>query len=287
MTETTESTACVDAHHHFWDLSVRDQPWTIGLAPLRRSFGIDDLRPALRLNNIAATVLVQTVTVPEETPELLALAAAEPLVAGVVGWVELDAPDVADRLAELRALPGGDALVGIRHQVQQEPDPLWLCRPEVRAGLAAVGAAGLAYDLLVTAEQLPAAIETVQALPEVRFVLDHAGNPPIHPVAELSWRYDVLELARAENVTVKLSGLLTRAYPAPVSPYHLRSWTDALLAGFGPNRMMFGSDWPVCTLSASYDAVYRCAQVATSGLSAAERQALFAGVATRFYGLTL
>ena len=290
MTEATERArlappVCVDAHHHVWDLGVRDQPWTVGLAPLRRSFGMADLGPVLRSNNVTATVLVQTITVPEETPELLALAAAEPLVAGVVGWVALDAPDVAERLAELRSLPGGPALVGIRHQVQQESDPLWLCRPEVRAGLAAVGAAGLAYDLLVTADQLPAAIRTVRALPEVRFVLDHAGNPPTDPVAEVAWRHDVLELARSENVTVKFSGLLTRAYPKPLSAYHLRSWVDALLAGFGPSRMMFGSDWPVCTLSASYDAVYRSAQVATARLSASERQDLFAGTAIRFYGL--
>jgi L-fuconolactonase len=281
-----EPAACVDAHHHIWDLAVRDQPWTFGLAPLRRSFGIEDLRPALRRNNVTATVLVQTVTAAEETPEMLALAAAEPLVAGVVGWVELDAPDVADRLAELRSGLGGDALVGIRHQVQQEADPLWLGRAPVRAGLAAVGAAGLAYDLLVTADQLPAAVQAVRALPEVRFVLDHAGNPPIGPTAEAAWRRDILGLARAENVTVKFSGLLTRAYPGTLPARQPRSWVDALLAEFGPNRMMFGSDWPVCTLAASYDEVCRCALEVTSDLSEAERQALFADTATRFYGLS-
>jgi L-fuconolactonase len=124
----------VDAHHHVWDLALRDQPWTAGLAPLRRSFSIADLRPAAHRGNVTATVLVQTVTVPEETPEMLALAAAQPLIAGVVGWTPLDSPAVADTLAELRELPGGHALVGIRHQVQEEPDPRWLCRPAVRRG---------------------------------------------------------------------------------------------------------------------------------------------------------
>jgi L-fuconolactonase len=223
--------------------------------------------------------------VAQETPELLALAAAEP-VAGVVGWTRLDAPGIADRLAELRSLPGGDTLVGIRHQVQSEPDPRWLCRPAVRHGLAAVGAAGLAYDLLVTADQLPAAVETVRALPDVRFVLDHAGNPPADPAAGSAWRDDVLELSLAENVTVKLSGLLTRAYPGPVPASQLRSWADVLLTGFGPDRMMFGSDWPVCTLTSSYAEVLATARELTGNLSPAEQRAVFAGTATRSYLLS-
>jgi L-fuconolactonase len=292
----------IDSHHHVWDLAVRDQPWTEGLAPLRRSFAFADLRPALREGGVTATVLVQTITVPEETPELLALAAAgsavagvagsavagvaaEPAVAGVVGWAQLDEPDIADRLAELRSLPGGGALVGIRHQVQSEPDPRWLCRPAVRRGLAAVGAAGLAYDLLVTAEQLPAAVETARALPDVRFVLDHAGNPPADPALAGGWRHDVTELSRAENVTVKLSGLLTRAYPGAVPASLLRSWVDVLLAGFGPDRMMFGSDWPVSTLTCTYGEGLATARGLTSDLSAGERHAVFAGTAARTYRL--
>jgi L-fuconolactonase len=279
-------TDSVDAHHHVWDLAVRDQPWTAGRTPLRRSFSIADLRPAARQGHVSATVLVQTITVPEETPEMLALAAAEPLIAGVVGWTALDSPAIADTLAELRELPGGHALVGIRHQVQEEPDPGWLGRPAVRRGLAAVGAAGLAYDLLVTAGQLPAAIAAARALPEVRFVLDHAGNPPADEGAGDAWRRDVLELARAENVTVKLSGLVTRGYPDAVPSAVLRSWGQTLLDGFGPDRMMFGSDWPVCTLTASYAEVLAAAQDAVAGLSEAERQSVFAGTATRFYQLS-
>jgi L-fuconolactonase len=285
---------CVDAHHHLWDLAVRDQPWTAGLAPLRRSFGLGDLRPALRDGNVTATVLVQTITVPEETPEMLALAAAEPVIAGVVGWTALESPAIADRLAELRSLPGGSALVGIRHQVQEEPDPRWLCRPDVRRGLAAVGAAGLAYDMLVTAGQLPAVLETVRALPEVRFVLDHAGNPPAGDAvdgdtadgdAAAAWRQVITELGRSENLTVKFSGLVTRAYPGKVPPALLRSWADLLLTAFGPDRMMFGSDWPVCTLSAPYDEVLAATREIASSLSPAEQRALLAETARRFYRL--
>ena len=201
----------VDAHHHVWDLAVRDQPWTAELPALRRSFALADLRPHLDAHGIGATVVVQTVCVPGETPELLALAAAEPLVAGVVGWVDLTAPDVADRLSGLRTRPGGAALVGVRHQVQEEPDPRWLCRPDVRHGLAAVADAGLAYDLVVTAAQLPAVVGTARALPQLRLVLDHAGKPPVRDRRLEPWRTQIAALARCPNTTVKLSGLVTEA----------------------------------------------------------------------------
>lgn len=165
----------VDAHHHVWDLSVRDQDWITGdeLAPLRRNFALADLEPEARAAGVCATVLVQTVTVADETPEFLALAHDSDLVAGVVGWCDLTAPDVADTLAALRELPGGDRLVGIRHQVQGEPDPGWLLRPDVLRGLRAVAAAGLVYDLVVQARQLPATVQAAALLPELAFVLDH------------------------------------------------------------------------------------------------------------------
>ena len=141
----------IDAHHHVWDLAVRDQPWIAGqeMAAIRRTFTVDDLRPAARAAGVGATVVVQTVTVAEETPELLALAAADPLVAGVVGWTDLTSPAVSDELARLAGGPGGGRLAGVRHQVQSEPDPDWLRRPDVIRGLRAVAAAGLAYDLVV------------------------------------------------------------------------------------------------------------------------------------------
>ena len=157
----------VDAHHHLWDLAVRDQPWLAddGLEPLRRTFTVEELARAARPAGVDATVLVQTITDAAETPDLLALAAEHELIAGVVGWVDLTADDVAGALVALRELPGGDRLVGIRHQVQGEPDPEWLCRADVRRGLRAVADAGLAYDLLTIPVQLPAAVATVRALP--------------------------------------------------------------------------------------------------------------------------
>ena len=171
----------VDAHHHVWDLSVRDQDWITGpeLQPIRRDFTVTDLEPEARAAGVDRTVLVQTITVAEETPEFLALADTHDLIAGVVGWTDLTRPDIADELARLRELPGGHYLKGIRHQVQGEPDPNWLLRPDVRRGLAAVADAGLVYDLLVLPHQFPASVQAAASLPQLTFVLDHLGKPQI------------------------------------------------------------------------------------------------------------
>lgn len=270
----------IDSHHHVWDLRDRPQPWTRDFPALQRSFVIDDLRPALARHDIDATIVVQTVAVADETPELLALAASDPDVACVVGWTDLTAPGVADRLAGLAA----PELVGIRHLVQDEPDPCWLTRREVQAGIAAVGAAGLTYDLLVTPAQLPAAIETVRHHPDVRFVLDHGAKPPIRDAILEPWGRLIAGLAAAPNVAVKLSGLVTEASADPVIA-DLRPYCDRLLSAFGPDRVMFGSDWPVCLLTCDYDRTIELAESACAGLSDAERASVFGETAARWYAI--
>jgi len=275
----------IDAHHHVWDLRVRDQPWTRGLAPLRRSFAMADLRPALRAHRIAGTVVVQTVDLPEETPELLTLAAHDPDVAGVVGWVDLRAPDVADRLAALRSLDGGDRLVGIRHQVQSEPDPGFLDRAAVRRGLAAVAAAGLCYDMVVTPSQLPAVARAVGELPQLRFVLDHGGKPAIRAGEIEPWRRDISRIAAAPNVAAKLSGLITEADPLAWTIPDVARYGRVLVDEFGPGRLMFGSDWPVCLLRAGYRDVLVSAEAALQDCSDAERDQVFGGTAAAWYRL--
>lgn len=244
----------VDAHHHVWDLSVRDQDWITGpeLAPLRRDFTMKDLASEARAAGVARTVLVQTVTVPEETPEFLALAAEHDLIAGVVGWTDLTRPGIADELARLRALPGGPYLKGIRHQVQGEPDPEWLLRPDVQRGLAAVADAGLVYDLVVLPHQLPACVRAATALPGLTFVLDHLGKPPIASGALEPWATGLRALAALPNTVAKLSGLLTEADPASWTVEDLRPYAEVALEAFGPGRLMYGSDWPVSTLGAAY-----------------------------------
>ncbi|MFE5887332.1 amidohydrolase family protein [Streptomyces sp. NPDC056462] len=277
----------VDAHHHVWDLSVRDQDWITGpeLRPLRRDFTVADLASEARAAGVDRTVLVQTVTVPEETPEFLALAAEHDLIAGVVGWTDLTRPDVAEELARLRELPGGRYLKGIRHQVQGEPDPEWLLRADVRRGLSAVAEAGLAYDLVVLPHQLPACARAAADLPELTFVLDHSGKPPIASSTREPWTRDVRAVAALPNTVCKLSGLVTEADLTNWTVTDLRPYADAVLKAFGPGRLMFGSDWPVCTLAATYGEVLAAATELTAALSAAERAQFFEGTAARVYGL--
>ncbi|MFE9857158.1 amidohydrolase family protein [Streptomyces sp. NPDC005780] len=277
----------VDAHHHVWDLSVRDQDWITGeeLAPLRRDFTLADLEPEARANGVSATVLVQTVTLPEETPEFLALAHGSDLVAGVVGWTDLTAPDIAETLAALRELPGGDRLVSLRHQVQGEPDPRWLLRPDVRRGLAAVADAGLVYDLVVQPHQLPAAVRAAELLPGLTFVLDHAGKPQIATGQQHPWADDLRALAALPNTVCKLSGLVTEADPHDWTVKDLRPYADTVLDAFGPGRLMFGSDWPVCRLAATYTEVVETVLALLDGLADHERGAVLATTAERVYGL--
>jgi L-fuconolactonase len=274
----------VDSHHHVWDLAKRDQPWTAGLPALRRDFSVDELRPQLQAAGIDATVVVQTVTVAEETPELLALADSVDFVAGVVGWVDLTAPDVGDRLAQLREGPHGRWLVGIRHQVQLERDPEWLLRADVRRGLLALADAGLAYDLLVTADQLGAAARCVRELPFVRFVLDHCGKPPISSGDTSAWRRDIATLASSANCAVKLSGLLTEA-AQDWTPEDVDAHANHVLDAFGAERTMWGSDWPVCTLRAPYERVARMADDLLAKAAPQERAWVLGLTAANWYRL--
>lgn len=276
----------VDAHHHIWDLSVREQSWLAGpeMDPIRRSFSIDDLAPHAAAAGITATVMVQTVSLVDETVEFLEVAASNDLVAGVVGWVDLTAPDVADVLAGLLARPDGSHLKGIRHQVHDEPDTDWLLRPDVQRGLAAVADAGLVYDLLTKTPHLPAAITTARALPGLTFVVDHISKPVIGEPLE-PWATQIRELATLPNVTCKLSGMVTEASWTDWKPSDLQPYADVVLDAFTPDRVMFGSDWPVCLLAAPYPDVVQTAETLTTALTPTEHNAIFTTTATHTYNL--
>lgn len=276
----------VDAHHHFWDPSRADYPWmTDELDVIRRPFGPDDLRPELEAHGVARTVLVQARSDEDETREFLEIARATGFVAGVVGWTDLTAPDVADRLAALMAAPGGQHLVGIRHQVHDEPDPEWLVRPDVLRGLAALAEAGLAFDLLVRTRELPAAAEAARRFPDLRFVLDHAGKPPIAAGELDAWRDGLRALGAHANVACKLSGMVTEADWQSWTPGDLAPVVATTLDVFGPQRLLFGSDWPVCLLAASYGDVVRALEEALPALGAGERDAIFGANAVDAYRL--
>jgi L-fuconolactonase len=275
----------LDAHVHLWDLDRRPQPWTDAFPALRRSFWIDDLTELATRHRIDGFVVVQAGDTREETLELLALADGNDLIAGVVGWVDLAGADVAGQIAELLGAPGGGKLVGARHQLQVEADRDWITRPAVRDGLRALAQAGLCYDIVLSPEQLPIALSTVIDLPELRFVLDHAGKPPIASGELKRWRDHLAAFAACPSVAVKLSGLVTEADWAQWTQSELDPAIDHVLECFGPEQTMIGSDWPVCLLAADYDAVTGTLAPGLARLTNAERAEVLAGTAQRWYRL--
>jgi L-fuconolactonase len=277
----------VDAHHHVWDLAVRDQPWITGdaMAPIRRSFGIDDLAPEVAAAGLTATIVVQTVADVTETEELLDLAQVASLVTGVVGYVDLAANDVGEQLDRLRDRPSGAWLIGIRSLVQDELDPGWLVRPAVLAGLRELARRDLVFDLLIRPHQLGAALAAVTRVPEGRYVVDHLAKPAIAGKGWEPWASGLTALAARGNVSAKVSGLVTEADRDTWSTGDLRPYVDHAVAAFGPGRLLFGSDWPVCTLAASYGRVVTAIDELLVDLSPGERAAVMGGTASAVYGL--
>ncbi len=256
------------------------------LDPIRRSFGPDDLRPELEAAGVDYTVLVQTVPSVDETREFLSIAERTRFVAGVVGWVDLTAADIGETLAELQAQPNAKALVGIRHQVHDEKDAQWLLRPDVGRGLGAVRDAGLAYDILVRPRELPAALATARAFPDMRLVIDHLAKPPIASGTIDEWAAQMEPFRPLTHVSCKLSGMITEADWTGWTAADLKPYVARVLDIFGPDRVMYGSDWPVCMLAGSYGEVKHALEESLPTLSAEERAQIFGGSAIRFYGLT-
>ncbi|WP_439371620.1 amidohydrolase family protein [Bradyrhizobium sp. PMVTL-01] len=244
----------IDAHQHFWDPARAGYPWMEApeLTPIRRAFGPADLAPLLEANGIDASIVVQCRSALEETEEFLRIAHVTPAVIGVVGWADLTGGELGETLDRLRALPGGAKLVGIRHQVHDELDADWLLREDVQRGLTAVFARDLAYDFLVRTRELPAAIATAQAFPQARFVLDHAAKPPIADGGSDEWSDRIAALAACGNVWCKISGLATEAVWNDWNVEQLHPFVAHAAKCFGEDRLIFGSDWPVCLLAGSY-----------------------------------
>jgi L-fuconolactonase len=278
----------VDSHHHFWDPSRREYPWMGDeLASIRRAFGPEDLRPLLSADRVDRTIVVQTISSVEESREFLATAATTDFIAGVIGWVDLTDPQVDTALAELRSGPGGNHLVGIRHQVHDEADERWLLRDDVLRGLRAVGEANLVYDLLVRTRELPSAHEVARQFPGIRFVIDHIGKPHISAGArDPEWEQAMAPFAALPNVSCKLSGMVTEASWSDWTLEDLAPYVHRVLDWFGPERCMFGSDWPVCLLAATYGEVIEALKLSLRELDAAETAGVLGGNATRVYGLT-
>lgn len=272
----------IDAHQHFWRYTPREYGWIgASMAALQRDFLPSDLQPLLAENGIDACIAVQARQVDIETSWLLELAAEHAWIAGVVGWVDLCSADAGQRI-ELAARD--PRLVGLRHVVQDEPDG-FLLREDFRRGLGKLARHGLVYDILISARQLPDAIELARRCPAQPFVLDHLGKPAVSRRQREPWSAQLRALAAQPNVACKLSGLVTEADWNAWRPADLAPFLDTALEVFGVERVMFGSDWPVCTLAASFGRWREHFEGWSSTLTLAERETVFGGTAQRIYGL--
>lgn len=272
----------VDSHMHFWRFDpVRDAWIDDTMRVLQRDFLPGDVHAALHAARIDAVVAVQADQSEAETDFLLGLAARDPVVRGVVGWIDLRAPDLSARLERRR----GDArLKGFRHIAQAEPDD-FLTRDDVTAGIRQLGAHGFSYDILIRAHQLPAATRLVEACPGGSFVLDHCAKPPIVTGDLREWRRGIAAIARHPNVCCKVSGLVTEAHWSQWTAAQVTDCLDIVADAFGPDRLLFGSDWPVCLLAATYARVAEVVEAWTARLTAREQARVFGGTAAAVYRL--
>jgi len=286
MTTAIKTAGNIDAHQHFWRYSAEDYPWIgAGMERIARDFLVADLEAVARPEGFQGSVAVQARQSLAETRWLLELAAAHPFIRGVVGWVDLQSEQVGEQLAEFAAAGVHPKFVGVRHVVQDEPDPRFLLAPAFIRGLRQLHPFGLTYDLLLYPPQLPAAIELAGLLPEQPFILDHLAKPRVKTGEIAEWRRDIEPLARHENVSCKVSGLVTEAAWQGWKAADFRPYLDIVLAAFGPERLMVGSDWPVCLVAGSYADVAGIARDFFSALSPAEQSQVAGGTARRVYGL--
>jgi L-fuconolactonase len=275
----------IDAHQHFWRYDAGEYDWIDdSMSVLRRDFLPDDLKPELEGAGFRGSIAVQARQSLEETRWLLELAASSPLILGVVGWVDLRSPDVRSQLEALAANP---KLVGVRHVVQSEPDDRFMLRPEFLRGVAALEEFDLAYDILIYPKHLPVAAELVQLFPRQRFVLDHLAKPLIKSGSFRPWVEGMRDLSRFPNVFCKLSGMVTEADWRNWKAEHIMPYLDTALVCFGASRLMIGSDWPVCTVAASYTRTMNVVLDYFGKYPANVQDAVLGGNAQRFWKLKL
>lgn len=273
----------LDAHQHFWKYSPTEHVWmTEAMAALKRDFMPQDLKPLLAANGFDGCIAVQARQSLEETRWLLELAEEHTFIKGVVGWVDLCSPELPK---QLERLAGSARLVGVRHVVQDEPDDAFMLREDFQRGIARLAEFGLAYDVLVYPRQLRAAVGLVRAFPEQRFVLDHMAKPAIAEGLLEPWATELRELAKFPNVTCKLSGMVTEAKWKQWKAGDFRPYLDIVLEAFGAERLMIGSDWPVCTLSGEYAAVVGIAMDYVAQLPVEQQEGVLGGNCARVYGI--
>lgn len=274
----------IDSHQHFWIYNPVEYDWIDdSMAALRRDFLPQDLAPELEKNDVRGSIAVQARQTLEETRWLLGLAERSPSILGVVGWADLRSPDIR---SQLKALTQNPKLVGIRHIVQSEPDDRFLLQPDFLRGVSTLEEFGLAYDILIYTKHLAAAAEFVQHFPRQRFVLDHMAKPPIKSGNIDEWANGIKRLAEFPNLCCKLSGLVTEADWGSWEPEQIIPFLDVAFESFGPNRLMIGSDWPVCLVAASYTQTIDVVTTYLLGQKPEHREAVLGGTADRFWRLT-
>jgi L-fucono-1,5-lactonase len=271
----------IDSHQHFWQVGQFDYPWmTPQVELLCRDYLTPMLAPILNRSGVDKTILVQASNSVEETRWLLELAAENSFIGGVVGWVDLQSDDVARQLDEFTAHP---KFKGVRHLVESEAADDWLTRASVIRGMRELGSRGLVYDLLVHTRHLKHAEKVVTQCPDLRFVIDHMAKPPIASGKIDEWARGLKQLAGHPNVSCKLSGLVTEANWTNWDDEDLKPYVETALEYFGPKRMMFGSDWPVCLLAATYEQVLDAFEMLLAGLDEKDTRRVFSESAIEFY----
>jgi L-fuconolactonase len=284
MAASSPASARVDAHQHFWKYDAQQYPWIQNDWPIRESFSPEDLEPLLAGEGFDACVAVQARQSMEETLWLLELAKHHSFIAGVVGWINLLADSSKAVAYQLERIDRGK-LVGVRHVVQDEPDDNFMLRTDFLCGIASLKDYGLTYDILIFPKQLPAAIQLARKFPEQQFVLDHIAKPVIREGKLFKWQEQIRELAKVPNVMCKLSGMVTEARWRDWRSDEFRPYLDAVWEAFGEDRLMIGSDWPVCLLSAEYSAAIGIVRNYLKQFSAATQAKVLGENATRFYKL--
>lgn len=273
----------IDGHQHFWVYKPDDLPWIPPELPvLRRNYLPEDLAPLLESNKVDGTVVVQAMHSIRESNWLLELADQNSFIRGIVGWADLRSSRLREQLERLAK---NKKFKGVRHILQDEADPNFMLGREFQSGIGLLKEFGLTYDFVIAPRHLPAACELAARFPEQPFVLDHIAKPAIKDGVLSPWDADLRTLASFSNVFCKVSGMVTEADWANWKPADFTPYLDIVWEAFGPERLMFGSDWPVCILAADYAGVRRAVADYVSSLSDNEQQAFWGGVATRFYGL--
>jgi len=273
----------VDTHQHFWYYNAQEYGWMgAGMESLKKDHLPDDLLPLLKAVGVEGTVAVQARQTLEETHWLLELADQHSFIRGVVGWVDLRSSQLHEQLDRFAGHP---KLRGVRHVVHDEPDDQFMLRDDFVCGIGMLAEFNLTYDLLLFPKHLPVACELVARFPNQPFVLDHIAKPFIKDGTISPWDADIRRLANFPNVFCKVSGMVTEADWNAWKPADFRPYLDVVFEAFGPQRIMFGSDWPVCTVAGTYQDVYRLVADYVQELSEEEQADVWGGTATRFYGL--